>query len=47
MVFLIDRNLQIMAITDDLNDWRAPLVRYLQGERMGSLKELTKMEWKA
>lgn len=36
-----------MAITDDPNDWRAPLVRYLQGERMGSLKELTKMEWKA
>lgn len=43
-MFGIDRNLQLMVVTNDPNYWRAPLMRYIQGERTGSSKELAKME---
>lgn len=46
-VFGVDQNLQIMAITDEPDDWGTPLIRYLQGDRSGSLKEMTRMEGRA
>lgn len=43
-VFGIDRILQVMAITDDPTDWRTLVVRHLQGERVGSSREVANME---
>lgn len=46
-VFGIGRGLQILTITDEPSDWRAALVRYLRGERIGSSKEMARMEARA
>lgn len=36
-LFGIDQALQV-TVTDGPNDWRAPIVQYLRGERHGSLR---------